>query len=161
MAWFNPDGLHLKFGTEKTVPNKAGEYRTVGALREIEVRIDLATLVATPTILSDQTFFPKGARVEEVEVVVHTAATGATATLNLGLIRLDRTTVYDPDGFLAAFPLASMDAAGEKTVVRIGSAGAGSLIGTTTANAGYLVADFDTAAFTTGVIFVRIRYYTA
>lgn len=160
MAWTNSDGLHIKTGYELgSAATAAGEYKTYGRLRDIEVKISLATLGTGSTILSDVTFFPKGARIEEVEVVVETAATGATAVLNLGLIRTDRTTAYDADGFLAAFPLASMDAAGEKTVVRVGSTGAGAFIGTTLANVGLLVADYDTAAFTAGVIKVRIRYY--
>lgn len=160
MAWSNADGLYLQWGTEKTVPNVAGEYKTYGRLREVEVKIDLTAVGVNSTILSDTTFFPKGARIEEVEIFTQTAATsGGAAALNLGLIRTDRTTAYDADGFVAALALTAIDAAGEKTVLRVGSTGAGAFIGTTLANVGLLVADYDTAAYTAGVLIVRIRYY--
>jgi hypothetical protein len=160
MAWLNADGLYVKTGYEKAAAgNPAGEYKTLGRLRDIEVRVSLATLGTARSILSDVTYFPKGARIEEVEVVVETAATGTNAVLNLGLVRTDRTTTYDDDGFVAALAVTSMDAAGEKVVLRPGVTGAGAFIGTTLANVGLLVADYDTAAFETGVIRVRIRYY--
>ena len=159
--WMNADGLYIEFGPDKAVPTTAGEYNTTGALREIEVKIDLTTLSTSGvTILADTTFFPK-MRVEEIEIVVHTAAVGATATLNLGLIRTDRTTELDFNGFVAALPIGSLDAAGEKTVIRIGHTNVGALVGTTLTNVGYLTADADTAVFTAGVIFVRIRFYAA
>lgn len=158
MAWTNPDGLHSKFGTERGIATKAGEYRTAGALREIELRIDLATLTEAEVIQSDVTFFPK-LRIEEIEIVCHTA--GATGTaIDIGLVRTDRTTVIDADGLVAALATTAFDAAGEKTVLRIGSTGAGALIGTTIANVGHITASRTTAtAYTAGVIFVRIRYY--
>lgn len=159
MAYTNADGLYLQWGTEKTVPNVAGEYKTYGRLRDIEIKLDLTTVGTNSTIISDTTFFPKGARIEEVEIFTQTAATGATAVLNLGLIRADRTTAYDADGFIAALALTAIDTAGEKTVLRVGSTGAGAFIGTTLANVGLLVADWDTAAFTAGVLIIRIRYY--
>lgn len=159
MAWMNADGLYKKYGTDKTTPTKAGEYRTVGALREIEVKIDLTTLATGSTILSDVEFFPKNVRVEEIDIINLTAATsGGSAVLNLGLIRTDRTTAYDADGFVAALALTAFDAAGEKLTIRVGSTGAGALLGTTLANVGLLVADYDTASFTAGVIIVRIRF---
>lgn len=159
-AWHNSDGLYLKYGPDKATSSTAGEYSNLGALREIEVKIDLTPLATGSTILADTTLFPKNMRIEEVEVVVETLATsGGSAVLNLGLIRENRSTVYDADGFIAALALTSLDAAGEKTVLRVGSTSAGAFIGTTLANAGYLVADYDTAAFTAGTVIVRIRYY--
>lgn len=161
MAWLNNDGLYIKTGYEQAAgPTLAGEIKTYGRLREIEVKINLTSLGTGSTILSDVTYFPKGARIEEVEVVTETAATsGGAAVLNLGLIRTDRTTAYDADGFIAALAITTHDAAGEKTVLRVGSTGAGAFIGTTLANVGLLVADYDTAAYTAGVLKVRIRYY--
>ena len=159
MSWKNNDGLFLKFGTENAVSNTGGEYRTNGALHEIEVKIDLTTLGTSASIQSDQIFFPKNARIEEVEVVTHTAATGTGAVLNIGLQQTDRSTEIDYDGFVAAAALTTLDAAGEKTVLRVGSTGAGALIGATNSTVGYITADYDTAAFTAGVIYVRIRYY--
>ena len=161
MAWHNSDGLLVKFGTEKAVATKAGEYRTTGALREIEVKIDLTTLTSSAAIISDQVFFPK-MRIEEVEIVTHTAATsGGAATHDIGLIQTNRTTEIDFEAFANAVAITTMDAAGEKSVLRIGSSGVGQLVGTTTSNVGLLTANWNTAAFDTGVIFVRIRYYAA
>lgn len=160
MAWNNPTGPYQKYGTEKTVPNTWGEFKEFGRLCTVEGTLDLTTLATGSTILSDVTYFPKGARIEEVEIVVQTAATsGGAAALNLGLVRTDRTTAYDADGFVAALALTALDAAGEKTVLRVGSTSAGAFIGTTLANVGLLVADYDTAAYTAGVLKVRIRYY--
>lgn len=160
MSWLNPDNLYLKYGTEKTTSNVAGEYSTVGALREVEVKIDLTDLTATETILSDVQVIPTGARIKEVEVVTHTAAATGTA-IDLGLIRAsDRSTEIDYNGFLAAFPTASMNAAGEKNIVDQAHTYVGALIGTTTSNIGYISASrTDATAFTAGIIYVTIRFY--
>lgn len=160
--WFNSDGLYLEFGTDKATPTTGGEYVTTGQLREIQFDLTLSTLTTSPAIpnVVDTTFVPKNVRIEEVELVVTTAATGATAVLNIGLMSTDRSTVVAAGGFVNALALTAIDAAGEKTVLRVGSTGAGTLIGTTIANPGHICADFDTAAFTAGVISVRIRYYT-
>ncbi len=159
-TWLNNDGLYVKFGTAQADPNNGGEYRKDGALHEIEVKIDLTDVGSSSTIVSDTVFFPKNARIEEVEIVTHTAATSSgAATLDIGLIQADRSTAIDADGFVAALAKTSVDAAGEKTVLRVGSTGAGALIGTTNSTSGYIVANYGTAAFTAGVIYVRIRWY--
>jgi hypothetical protein len=159
-SWLNADGLYLKYGVDKATATTAGEYRKDGALREMEFKITLTGLATGSTILADTTQLPKNMRIEEVEIVAETAATsGGSAALNIGLIREDRTTTYDADGLVAALALTAIDADGEKTVLRVGSTGAGTLIGETLANTGLLVADYDTAAYDTGVIVVRIRYY--
>lgn len=159
-TWTNSDGLHLKFGTDKSESNYAGEYVTTGELREVSLRITLTDLADASAIMSDKVFFPKNARIEEVELVTHTAATsGGAAVLNIGLVQAsDRSTAIDTDGFVAALALASFNSAGEKVVLRVGSTSAGALIGTTNSTVGYIVADYDTAAFTAGEIDVRVRY---
>lgn len=160
MAYTTADGLRLKFGTEKATANKVGEYRTTGRLHEVQAKLTLTELGTASAIFGDVTLFPSGVRIEEVEIVAETAATsGGAAVLNIGLIREDRTTALDADGLVAALAITAYDAAGEKTVIRVGSTGAGALLGTTLANKGYLVADYDTAAFTAGVIVVTVRYY--
>lgn len=160
MTYLNNDGLYIKTGTDKAIAHTAGEYRYDGPLHVIEGKITLASLGTARSILDDVTAVPSGSRIEEVEIVNETAATsGGSATLNLGLVRTDRTTTYDDDGFVAALALASFDAAGEKTVLRVGSTGAGAFLGTSLVNAGLLCADYDTAAFTAGVLKFRIYYY--
>lgn len=165
-SWKNNDGLYLKYGTTKTVSTIAGEYRTTEEMRQIEILLDLTTVSATAgTIIADATIFPKGARIVEVKTICHTAAdsTSDDGVLNLGLIALDRSTEIDYNGILAAFPQASMDAAGEEVLTGLGAAHtttyAGALIGTTTSAAGYLCADYDTHAFTAGLVRIKIGYY--
>lgn len=160
MAYLNADGLYKKIGTEKAVVQKGGEYRNPGQFREVEIKLDLTTLNQNEVIQSDTIFIPSGVRIAEVKVVTHTAATNGVA-IDLGLIRMDRTTEIDYDGLLAAFVLASMDSAGETTILTKGSATAGALIGTTTSNIGYISCSATTAAaFNAGVIYVTIKYYT-
>jgi len=162
--WLNTDGLYLKFGPEKATPNKGGEYRTVGALREIKFKIDLTTLTELETPLSDTVFFPK-MRIHSVDVLTHTAAVTGVA-IDLGLVQTNRTTEIDFNGLLAAFPTAQMGTAGEHTIIQQDTTipttmvGLGALIGTTTTLPGYVTCSRTTAtAFTAGVIVVTILYY--
>lgn len=156
-SWYNNDGLYLKYGTDKTTPNIAGEYKTYGALREIELRMDLANVGSAATIMSDQVFFPKNARIEQVVIEVETAVTGTSGVLNVGLISTDRSTEIDFNGFIAAETKANLDTAGKKITYINGTTNAGALIGTTNATVGYICADYDTTALV-GVVIVRIQY---
>jgi hypothetical protein len=160
-TWLDSDGLYHKFGTTKTTANTAGEYEFDGALHFMECTIDLTTLGATNggNILSDVTELPSGVIVSEIQLLTETAATGSGAVLNLGLIRQDRTTELDFNGFVAALAVTAFATLGTKVVINVGSTGAGALLGTVLANAGLLVADYDTAAFTAGKLKVRIFYY--
>jgi hypothetical protein len=159
-AWYDNTGLYRKYGTDKATPHIAGEYCTYGDTREVEVTLTLPSLGSSASIVDDTVVIPAGARIEEVSIVAHTAATSSgSAVLNIGLSRTDRTTELDYDGLVAALAKTAYDAAGEKTTINVGSTGAGALIGTTLAYTGHITADYDTAAFTAGVIRVRIRYY--
>jgi len=155
-------GLRQKFGVEQTVSGTGGEYKTYGELREVEFSLTLNAanfpFGATNYILDENVFIPAGVRIQEVETYVETAGAGATATLDIGLIRTDATTVVSATGFVAAKTVATMTT-GEKVVLVPGSTFAGALIGTTIANVGYVTARVNTANFTAGVIKIRIRYY--
>lgn len=157
--YYDADGLFRKYGTDKTTPNIGGEYKTYGPRRMIELKMTLTDVGSSATIMSDQVFFPKNARIEQVDIVTETVAVGSGATLNIGLIATDRSTEIDYNGLIAVIPTTSMDAAGETTVTNVGSTYAGALLGTTNATVGYICADYDTAAFTAGVIIVRIYYH--
>lgn len=163
MGYLDNSGLFVKIGTETAVPSTGGEYKTYAELREIELTLNLTAAAfpfgATNYIVNDNVFFPKGVRIQEVETYVETAAAGATATLDLGLMATDRTTVTSATAFLAAVTVASLSPAGTKAVVTAGSTFAGALIGTTTAGVNYITLRVNTASFTTGTIKVRIRYY--
>ncbi len=159
MAYTNSDGLYIKSGVEESNVERAGEYRNDGPYHSVEALVNLTELATGSVVLSDTTIIPKGARIDEVQVINETAATsGGSAVLNVGLVRLDRTTAYDADGLIAAGALATYDTAGETVVYRVGSTGAGALIGTTTAYPSLLVADYDTAAYTAGKLVIRVIY---
>lgn len=161
MAWLDNTGLYQKYGTEQTVTAAGGEYRTVAETREIEIKIDLTTLTDTAAIVSgaDNIFFPTGVRIEQVEIVVETAAVGATATLDIGLVRTDRSTEIDFEAFTNAMAVASLTAGNKLTLIK-GTTSAGDMVGTgtSTANIGHITANYNAAAFTQGVIIVRIKY---
>lgn len=159
--WFNPDKLYQKYGTERAISSNAGEYRTDGPKRMIEFKLTLKDLTETDSIKFDNVFFPKGARIQQVEIVTdETAATGVA--IDIGLVQTDRATEIDYQAFAKAFPLASMSALGETIVLSAdnGATGIGDLVGTVTTLSGYITASRTTStAFTTGKVTVRIIYY--
>lgn len=165
--WLNQDGLYIKLGADEAASQDplvqpAGDYNTGGnPLSVSEVVIDLKDLsTSTQLVLNDVLNFPKNAFVEEVEVEVQVGATsGGSATLDVGLIRTDRTTELDYDGFVAAAAAATIDTAGKRLNLIKGSTGAGALIGTATANPGLFVAKAGTAVFTAGQVRVRVKWY--
>jgi len=164
-TWMNKDGLYLEFGTTKPTVEAAGEYRSPGTNRIIEVVFDLAglsTSAAAPTIIANTTRFPGGiVQVEEVQIFVETVPTG-TGALSIGLMQDDRVTVIDAAAFVSAAALTTFDAIGEWQSLHVGSAGAGTLIGvkpTTALNAGYITAFTGAAGYTTGRLRVRIFYH--
>lgn len=153
------NNLHREYGVTKATPVVGGEPVMKGDIREIEFKLTLSGLTQSETPVMDTVFMPSGARIKEIEVFAQTAAATGTA-IDLGLIRRDRTTELDYNGLLAAFPTASMDAAGETSVVRVGSSYVGALVGTTLANDGLITcSQTDATSFTAGVIKVWVRYY--
>lgn len=161
-SWMNTDGLYLEYGTTKTTAETAGEFRTNGLLREVELTISPMTgLTSSSVIQSNTEIFPANVKIQNVIVFASTACTsGGSATLDIGLQKLDRSTEIDYNGIVAALPLASIDGTGEQTTLTPGVTYAGALVGTTVgSDPGYLVANYNTAAFTAGVVKVRIQYY--
>lgn len=157
--WTNDDGLRVKFGNTEAAVTRAGELPPAGANRITEYKATLTALTTTGQVLNDGVVIPSGARIEKVEVLAETAATsGGSATLDIGFIRLDRSTAYDDDGLVAALALASIDAAGNLVTIIPEGTSAGALVGTTLANAGVLVASYNTAAFTAGEVVVRVHW---
>lgn len=161
--FLDSDGLLRKYGTSKAIPNKAGEYSSLGPLRCIEIiNLDLTTLTTTPLIISDQTFWPSNRKVDSVDVVVNTAATtGSAAALNIGLIQSDRSTSVSATGFLNAIAVAGISAAGEKFLTGDTDPGVGD-IGSFSATAptviGYITASTSTGTFTAGNVTIRLWY---
>jgi hypothetical protein len=159
-TWTNSDGLRIKIGATEANVTQGGEYNVTGQVHEVQVRFNLTSLGTATALLEPGIIIPKGARIDSVEVVAETAATsGGAAALNIGLVRLDNTTAIDEDGLVAALALSTINVAGEKNVLTAGTTGAGALVGTTLANAGKFVADYDTAAYTAGVVLATVKFY--
>lgn len=158
MSWRNNDGLLLQYGTEKAIPTTGGDFRSPGELRVVEVQIDLTKLTTSPQIADNAktTFFGQDMFIEQVEVVADVAATGGTS-FSVGLLDLDGSTVLSNTAFVNAALLATVDTAGEKTVLTKGSTGAGAYIGGTSAKPGYISA-LAAGTFNAGKVTVRIKY---
>lgn len=162
--FFDGDGLLRKYGTTKAIPNKGGEYKTYGDVRELEFKLDISTLTTTATTISDQVFWPKGVFLEEVTLECQTAFATSTS-FSVGLLQSnDRTTSVSDTAFVNALTSASgsLDTAGKRVTLVTGSTSAGSLMGTVpiAANAafsGYVTAKIAGSAGT-GIILVRIKY---
>ena len=168
--WNNADNLYLKYGPDKALPKRAGEARMVGDIHEVTCKITLTDLTETETVMDDTAVIPKGARIQEVELLTQTLATLGTA-IDVGLARrvtagATTLTEIDYDGLLAAAPIAVINAAGERTIytavttVPASATGTGALIGTTLANNGLISASrTDSTAFGAGVVIIKIRYF--
>jgi hypothetical protein len=156
--WMDTDGLYRQYGTTKAVPEVGGDFLSYGELRVQEYTVDLTLLSATPLIVSNTTFIPLGVYVEEVNLDVEVAPTGAS-TLSIGLIGNDRTTVSSNTAFVAT---ATVGAQGTKTIINGGSTAVGTQVGTTagTLVTGYLTATGTATPYTTGKVKVRIKYRT-
>lgn len=162
-TWMNNDGLFIKYGDDEGRAGRGGQYADSGEPGQnvVELDITLTSLGTAAAIQSDVAFIPSGARITKVEIYTTTAATsGGSAVLNIGLQRRDRSTELDYDGLIAAAALATFNAVGETVAVNTaGQTAVGALVGTTLSNSGYITADYDTAAFTAGVVKVRV-YWT-
>lgn len=165
MAYLDNTGTYVKIGPEVAVPQAGGEYKTYGELREIEVLIpDLTVLTTSDAVLkgADNIFFPKSVVIEQVEIITDTAATsGGSATLILGLVQSDRTTMIDATGIVNAVAVATLTAGSKQTYIK-GTSGAGTKVGTgaaATTLPAYITAKAGTAVFTAGAVRIRIKYY--
>lgn len=158
MAWLDNTSLYRKFGTEKTTPNVAGEYRTNGADRQIEIKgLDLTDLTDSATIISDVQFFPKNYILVKAEIWTKTAATtSSSATLDIGSIDTDRSSNVDVDSILDNIAISEMNADGEY-IQKVGPA-ADTALGvyadkdTVPTAVKYITASTTTGTFTAGVV---------
>lgn len=171
-TWLNDDGLYVKFGTDDAASEQqAGFICSYGPNLVYVLNLDLTTLTETETIQNDVLVLPKDAMIEWVEVVTVTA--GATGTaIDVGLVANDRDTATDlngsvaaadPNGLLAAFPVAEMSEVGEfskfwtQTAIPAAATGSGALIGLTMTTPTLITASrTDSTAFTAGRLQIRI-----
>lgn len=160
----NADGLNVYFPGDAGTVTRGGERPANGRRLETFVEIDLTAL---PTVSSGDTqivmenvTIPKNAFIEDVELLVTKAATGATATLSVGLVQLsDRTTVLAAGGLINAATVASLSTLGNYIKYNVGSTSAGTKIGTQLTLDAYLIlAAAATADFTAGKVELRVHW---
>lgn len=163
MAYLDNAGLYRKYGTEKTVANKTGEYKTFGPNRMVEIKgLDLTTLTTTDAIIADVSFYQKNYIVDNVEIWTRTAATtGTAATLHVGSIDTDRSSNALENAILNAVAVTDMDADGEK-VTKNGPPASGGLgvyadKDTVPTSVKYITAGTGVGTFTAGVVDIRIH----
>jgi hypothetical protein len=175
MTWLNSDGLYVKFSKEEADAAQGGEFNSVDGIHTYSFKLDYSdALSATHAIVNGGAstlgpygiVLPEGLRLIEVETIVQTAFTSsgviADGELDLGLVQRDRSTAILVNGLLAAFDTLNINVAGEHNVIRVGSTGAGALLGTTLSQDGIIVAanlQHATVPFTGGVLRVYIRGY--
>ena len=186
MSWINNDGLYIKYGAEEVAIARGGEYVEAGrdvviefAINGSDTRTLTSSLGATSVgILGELgnesgafgVVIPKGLRITEVMTFVETpftasAGTVAAGSIVIGLKREDRSTELDHDGLLtSAFTgtVGGLATAGSTNVVRVGSTGAGALVGTTLANDGVVTVSNNTQGTNTynaGRLIVRVLGY--
>jgi hypothetical protein len=146
-TWDNNDGLHIKYGNDEASVSKGGELMIPHA-GELTWVFDFtsADLNGTSTVIFDEILLPNDLILESAILDVDTAFDSAseTATLTIGLIDQDRSTVIDADGIDATIAETDLDSVGAQVVCD------GALVGTQLSNSGYLTMAAGTEAFTAG-----------
>lgn len=163
MAYHDNAGLYRKYGTEKTTAKKGGTYRNDGANRILEFKgVALTALTTTAAILDDTIFYPANWIVERAEIWTKTAATtSSSATLDVGSVGPDRSTLNDVDSILDNVAIADMNADGEY-VQKVGPAadtGLGVFADKDTVPTAvkYITASTTTGTYTAGIVDIRIH----
>lgn len=154
--WTNGDSLSVRFGRDESGLAKGAEKGAFdNGNHVIEFLIRASDLQsATAAILGSVSstaegvgtlgvVVPEGARISAIEIVTETAFTSTgtigTASVEIGLVKLDRTTELDYDGLVDAnFVGSRIDGVGERTYIEIGSTGVGALIATTLTEPGLI-----------------------
>lgn len=152
-TWSNDDGLEVRFGLDRTTEQPSG--RTSGEEKVLTWKLADATALGdtdTAAAAGDESYIPSGAIVKDAYFVVDTAFTsGGSAVLDLGFKQAAGTNI-DDDGIDAAIALTAIDADNDVIVCD------GALVGTRLANDSYVMATYDTAAFTAGAGKLVIKY---
>lgn len=171
--WLNNDGLYIKYGTSEAASlSQGGFVCNYGTHLTYVLNLNLVDLTETESIQNDVLMIPKLSLIESVELVALTAAVTGVA-IDVGLIAHDRTTTTDlngtitdadPDGLLAAYPVAEMNVTGEyarlwaSTAIPAAATGTGALIGKILTVPTLITASRTTAtAFTAGRIQIKVN----
>lgn len=162
-TWLNSDGLYIKYGTREGEAHRGGQEVRGGPLEVLEFTLDATTLAALATasekIVSDTAVLPKGAFVQQIDVIVVTATAGTNANLDMGWVDLDRSSNADEDILLDAADAWHEATAGTVTEYVLGTTEAGLGFGAPTATAKLITFGADTAQFTAGELRVRLYYF--
>lgn len=157
-TWTNNDGLTIYYGKDEGKVGNGGEYESDGLYREVEIKLALTSLTNTAAVVS-RVIIPDTYVLGKVEVIADTAATsGGSATLNVGFRRVVLGTAVDTTGAVAALPLANINVNGELNRIDAGTTYAGALVGNVVSatDTTYITAHYGTAAFTAGVVRLRL-----
>lgn len=157
-AWSNNDSLLLEYGVAKAARIDTGEFKSYGANRLVEARIDLSTLNTTnPQVIDLRTFLPSMANFyfEKVELTAEVGmSTGSSPTLSIGVCSTNfsggsstigygttavqgyantTTTGTIPTNgntaFVSSLAASSLSSAGDLVTLTTGVTGAGNYIG--------------------------------
>lgn len=157
MSWTNEDGLTIRFNLERPETDRDGvsaEGVTSAEEKTFIYRITDATQLGdtdTAAVPGDVPYIPAGAVIKDAYLKVGTAFTsGGSAVLDLGFKQAAGTNI-DDDGIDAAVAVAALTA---NTAITSD----GALIGTRLANDSYIMATYDTAAFTAGDAVLVVKY---
>ena len=160
--WQNKDGVLVKFGNTEGEVAKGGAVKSYGNLNVAEFEIDMATLpniTAGVLYLSDTLIIPAGAIVQRVVTTIHKVSVGSGANFNLGLRKAADRAAYDDDGLIIAADAEHTTAVGTRTKYEQGGTDHGATLGIILTEDSFIVASYDTAAFTAGIYKVRIEWY--
>jgi hypothetical protein len=157
--WDNSDGLRIYFpDSDRTT--RGGSVISAGS-NQTNAVIDLTALPTVSSgdqqIILENVVFPLGASIDKVELIVRKETAGSSATLDVGLVKTDRSTEYDFNGLLAAANdfNAGTDV-GKVFTFTNGATEAGTKLGIPLTEAAYLTANAATADFTAGIVELRI-----
>ena len=152
--WTNQDGLVVGFGTRTITKNAGAKIAKGGAVEQMVVEVDLATLADAVATTDDAVVMgahiPAGALLQSATLIVDVAAVGASAVLDIGTYDLDGAEI-DDDGIDAAVATASLTAG---AVIACD----GALVGTVLAANSRIGLSYDTAAFTAGTATLVVEF---
>ena len=152
--WTNQDGLVVGFGTRSITKNAGAKIAKGGAVEQIVVEVDLATLTDAVATTDDAVVMgahiPAGSLLQSATLFVDVAAVGASAELDIGTYDLDGAAINAvgiDDGILTA-------AMGAGAVVSCD----GALVGTVLAADSRIGLSYETAAFTAGTATLVVEF---
>lgn len=166
-TWTNSDGLVVGFGKHTSDNNVPAVEGGKGATRVARMVITGANLELTGSLTAasippQSIILKRGAQIQRATFVVSAAfSTGSSPTLTIGTYKFDDiTTVDDLDGIDATIAAAALDTVGE--IVRcdgalVNAAGV-TTVGAVSNSDVVIVAQYGTAAFTTGVGILTVEY---